>query len=59
MTYLWKEKKVKQWRSAIPSISTKRTISSQFNSLNVKRDHEIWRKKSRFWLGTGTNMYEW
>ena len=43
------EKKFKQWSSAIPPISTKRTITSHRNSLNTTKmgDNNIWRWKSR------------
>jgi len=46
-----------QWWITIPSISTKRTITSHLNSLNRKQYHVIWHWKSRSWLGTSTNMW--
>jgi hypothetical protein len=46
-------RKLKHWWSPIPPKSTKRTIISQLNSLNARKaDHDIWRWKSRTWLGT-------
>ena len=31
------ERKFKQWSSTIPPISTKQTITSHFNSMNIKK----------------------
>jgi len=39
--------KVKQWWSTIPLISIKRIITFCINSLNIKRDQDIWHCKSR------------
>jgi len=46
----YEEKKLKQWWSTIPSISTKWTPISHLSS--HKKDHNIciWRWKSRSWL---------
>jgi len=40
--------------ATIPQISIKRTITYQHNSISMKKKHDIWRKKSRSWLRTGT-----
>jgi len=51
------KRKFKQWWSSIPPISTKRTTTSHLNwTYWSQKDHDIWRWKSRSWLGTGTKM---
>jgi len=40
----------------ISLISTNRTMPFHLNSLNTKKDHDIWRRKSRSWLGTDKNV---
>jgi len=54
-TYFMKWK-FKRWWSHIPSISTKTNshLSPEINK--HKNYHDIWRGKSRAWLGTGTNI---
>jgi hypothetical protein len=49
----YEKKKFKQLWSIIPPISTKRTITSNLNSLNIKTGC----RKSGSWLGTGTKMW--
>ena len=44
------------WWSTIPPIATKRTITSHFISLNIKKDHHMWPWKSRSSLGTATTQ---
>jgi len=45
------KRKFKQRGSTIPQISTKRTITYHFNSLNTKQGAiDIWRWKSRSWI---------
>jgi len=36
------KRKFKQEWSTIPSISTKRTITSHINSLNIQKNDQIW-----------------
>ena len=43
-----------QWWSTTLSISTGWTITSHLNSLIINKDHDRWRWKSRFLLGTNT-----
>jgi hypothetical protein len=38
---------IKQWWSTILPISTKRTITSQLNSLNTEKEYDIWRWKRK------------
>jgi len=49
-------KKFIQWWSTTPLISTTWTITSHLNSLIINKDHGRWRWKSRFLLGTNTNV---
>jgi hypothetical protein len=49
--------KFKHWLSTIPPLSTNQTIVCHLNSLNIKRNHNIWCWKSKYWLGTGTKMW--
>jgi len=52
------KRKFKQWLSSILPISTKRTITSHLNWTHwTKKDHDIWRWKSRSWLRTGSKMW--
>jgi hypothetical protein len=48
--------KFKQWRSTIPLISTKRTITSHFDPLNTKKDNDIWSWTSRSWRDRHKNV---
>jgi len=41
------KRKFKQWSSTNPPIWTKQTITSYLNSLNTKKDNNIWHWKSR------------
>jgi len=41
------KRKLKQWWSTIPPISTKRTFTSHLNSLDTNKYHAKWRWKSR------------
>ena len=50
--YQQNKRKFIQWWSTMPPISTKRTINSHLmNKKRGKGDNEIWRWKSRSWLG--------
>ena len=44
------KRKLKQRWSTIPAISTKGTITSYFNALNTKKNHDIWHCKSSYWF---------
>jgi len=50
------KRKFKQWYSTIAPISTKRTTTSHTNSPRTLKTHDIWRWKSKSWLGTETKM---
>ena len=46
------KRKIKQWWSTIPLISTKRTTTPHLNW--TQKYHDIWSWKSRSWYGTDT-----
>ena len=52
------KRKLKQWLSTIPSISTKRTFASHLNSLNITKTVIYDVGKSRSSLGTGIPMWQ-
>ena len=39
-----------QWWTTISPMSTKETITSDLKSLDIKKDHDIWRRKSKSWF---------
>ena len=49
-------KQFKQWRSTIPPISTKRTITSHLNSLHIQKTHDIWHWNPCHGLGQTQNF---
>jgi len=49
------KRKFKQWWSTIPPISTKWTIISHLNSLNIKKPRHM-TLEIQVMLGTGTKM---